>query len=169
LASKSAELSLWDVRILTFCWTLCLQTIFLKCYGILPKDRWHLVDNNYVEQIPGINYDAHCSSVISVCMFRLAGMINWYPWSSFYLILFSIYFHYCTFVRYVFEVWCHCSLYTCHTCIVHNLQVCSWLILIQNVTYLSPVIHSLSPADRKLNSVKLVTTSWKRLNFFVSL
>lgn len=26
LASKSAELSLWDVRILIFCWTLCLET-----------------------------------------------------------------------------------------------------------------------------------------------
>jgi hypothetical protein len=55
LASKSAELSLWDVRILTFCWTLCLQTYFLKCYGILLKDRGPLVDSNYVEQISGIN------------------------------------------------------------------------------------------------------------------
>ena len=165
--------------------TNILPTIFLKCYGILLKDRGPLVDNNYVEQISGINYDAHCSSDISVCMFRLAGTINydahcssdiavcmfrlagtinWYPWSSFYVILFSVYFHYFTLVRYVFEVWCHCPLYTCHTCIIHDLQVCSWLICIQNITYLSPVIHWLSPADRKLKTVKLVTMSWKRLN-----
>jgi hypothetical protein len=56
--------------------TNILPTVFWKCYGILLKDRGHLVDNNYVEQISGIYYDARCSSDISVCMFRLAGMIN---------------------------------------------------------------------------------------------
>jgi len=141
-----------------------LKIIFWKWYGVFLKDRGHLGDYNYVEQILGINCDAHCSSYISVCMFRLARTINWYPWSSFCVILFSVYFQYFTFARYVFEVWCHCPLYTCHTCIIHNLQVCSWLISIQNITYLSPVIHWLSPADRKLKIVILVTISWKKLN-----
>jgi len=56
--------------------TNIMPTVFWKCYGILLKDRGHLVDNNNVEHISGINCDAHCSSDISVCMFRLAGMIN---------------------------------------------------------------------------------------------
>lgn len=56
--------------------TNTLPTVFWKWYGILLKDRGYLVENNYVEQISGINYDAHCSSDISACMFRLAGMIN---------------------------------------------------------------------------------------------
>jgi hypothetical protein len=56
--------------------TNILPTIVWKCYVILLKDTGHLVDNNYVEHISGINYDTHCSSDISVYMFRLAGTIN---------------------------------------------------------------------------------------------
>jgi hypothetical protein len=127
LASKSAELSLWDVRILTFCWTLrvetyCQQATFLKCYSILMKDTWPQVDNNYVEQISGINYDAHCPSDSSVCLLRLAGNYKLIQRSIRCVISFSIYFHYLTFIRYDFEVWCHCPLYTCQCiCITHNL------------------------------------------------
>jgi len=40
LASKSAELSLWDVRILTFCWTLCLQTYSQLSSGSVIVFYW---------------------------------------------------------------------------------------------------------------------------------
>jgi hypothetical protein len=52
-----------------------LPATFFKCYGILMKDTWPLVDKNYVEQISGIN-NAPSPSDISVCMLRLVGTIN---------------------------------------------------------------------------------------------
>jgi len=149
--------------------TNILPTIFWKCYGILLKDWGHLFDNNYVEQISGINYDARCSSDISVCMFRLAEMINWYPWSSFWVILFSVYFQYFTFVWYVFEVWCHCPLYTCHTCIVHNFAS-MFMIDLRAVYHIFFSSDSLIVTSRQ--EVKDIQTGYnvaKEIIYFVSL